>query len=332
MIKTLLLSITLFMAGALPAFAQETTLRLAHVLREGDPAHIAAESFKQALEESSNGRISVKIFPAGQLGNNRKLFTQIQSGAVDMTFTPYNLLSDIEPALNITGAGYMFSTWEEMKSVLESPELGVQWAQSVLDKGGLRVLSPFYYGTRNLTTTDREIRSPADLSGMKIRAVPNPMSLANVKGLGASPTPVAWPETYQALRQGTVDGQENPIPVLYAAKFYEVQKYLMKTDHQMSVLPVLIRESTFQKFSTDDQQLVQNAAMSAAEAGTLAMIELTDSLQSDLEARGMSVIELTKSEKTAFRDSVRSVLMSEVDGSAIPEGLIDRVQAFLDTL
>ena len=178
------------------------------------------------------------------------------------------------------------------------------WTQSVLDKGGLRVLASFFYGTRNLTTTDKPVHSPADLAGLKIRAVPNPMSLANVRGLGAAPTPVAWPETYQALRQGTVDGQENPIPVLYAAKFYEVQKYLTRTDHQMGALPVLIREASFQDLSEADRKVVTDAARVAADAGTTAMQDLTESLVADMEAKGMTIIELTAAEKAEFREQV----------------------------
>jgi len=314
------------------ASAQEVTLRLAHVLRDGDPAFIAAETFKSEIETATGGTVEVKIFPAGQLGNNRKLFTQIQSGAVDMTFTPYNLLSDIEPAMNVTAAGYMFGSWDEMKAVLDAPELGDKWHATLLEKGGLRVLAPFYYGTRNLTTTDTEVRSPDDLAGKKIRAVPNPMSLANVTGLGAAPTPVAWPETYQALRQKTVDGQENPIPVLYAAKFFEVQKYLTRTDHQMSVLPFLIREESYSQLDDEQKAAVEAAAVKAADAGTAAMFELTESLVADLTAKGMTIIDLSDAEKAAFRDSVQAVLDKDVDGGAIPAGLMAEVRSFIDAL
>ncbi|EFL88167.1 TRAP transporter substrate-binding protein [Ahrensia sp. R2A130] len=311
------------------AFAADVTLRMAHVLREGDPAFITAEAFKQEVESATEGRVAIQIFPAAQLGNNRKLFAQIQSGAIDVSFTPYNMLSEIEPALNVTAAGFMFDEWAQMKSVLEAPELGAKWSQTLLEKGGLRILSPFFYGTRNLTTTDTPVSKPSDLAGKKIRAVPNPMSLANVKGLGAAPTPVAWPETYQALRQGTVDGQENPIPVLYAAKFYEVQKYLTKTQHQMSVLPILVREASYQKLSEADRAAVASAAVKAADTGVKAMVDFTKNLEADLKAKGMTIVELSDDERAVFRDSVRKVLMEEVDGSAIPDGVIAAVEAHI---
>ena len=318
-------------AVALPtiASAADVTIRLAHETRPGDPAFFAAEAFKKEVEAKSNGAIEVKVFPSAQLGNNRKLFAQIQSGAVDMTFTPLNLLSDIEPALNVTAAGYMFPSWEDMDAVLKAPEFGQKWFNTVLEKGGLRVLSAFYYGTRNLTTTDKPVRKPSDLAGLKIRAVPNPMWLANVKGLGGAPTPVAWPETYQALRQGTVDGQENPIPVLYSAKLHEVQKYLTRTNHQMSSLPFLIKESSFAKLSDEHKAIISTAAVNAAQVGTDGMIKFTASLVDELKAKGVTIIDLSEAERNEFRDSVRAVLRNEVDGKAIPAGLIDETAKFI---
>lgn len=312
------------------AAAQEITLRLAHVVKEGDPAYIGAEAFGARVAELSDGRIDVKIFPAGQLGNNRKLFAQIQSGAVDMSFTPFNMLADIVPEFSIVTGGYMFESPEHQRRLLESAEFGQAWADQLLEKGNLRILSHFFYGTRNLTTAKVEVRSPEGLSGLKIRAVPNAMSLATVRGLGAAPTPVAWPETFQALRQGIVDGQENPIPVLYAAGFYEVQKYLIKTRHQMSALPFLIREPSWAKLSAADQQILQQAATEAAALATKTMVEFTQTLEADLVAKGMTIVELTETERAAFRDRVRASVAEEFDGKVFPAGLIAKVHALAD--
>ncbi|NIA68883.1 TRAP transporter substrate-binding protein [Pelagibius litoralis] len=309
------------------AVAQEVTLRLAHVVKEGDPAYIGAETFRERVAALSDGRIAVKIFPAGQLGNNRKLFAQVQSGAVDMSFTPFNMLADIVPEFSIVTGGYMFESPEHQQRLLESAEFGQAWAGELLEKGNLRILSHFFYGTRNLTTAKVEVRSPEGLSGLKIRAVPNSMSLATVRGLGAAPTPVAWPETFQALRQGIVDGQENPIPVLYAAGFYEVQKYLIKTQHQMSALPFLIREPSWAKLSAADQQVLRQAATEAAAVATKTMVEFTQTLEADLVAKGMTIVELTEAERAVFRDRVRASVAEEFDGKVFPAGLIAKVHA-----
>ena len=317
---------------ALPniATAADTTLRFAHVVRDGDPAFIAAEAFTEKLAELSEGRIEVKMFPAGQLGNNRKLFTQIQSGAVDMTFTPFNMLSDIVPEFATITGGYMCESQAHQRAVLDSPDMGGAWANTLLQEGGLRILSSFFYGTRNVTTKETPVRSPSDLAGLKLRAVPNAMSLATVTGLGAAPTPVAWPETFQALRQGIVDGQENPIPVLHAAKFYEVQKYLIKTGHQMSALPFLIREATWQGMSESDQAAVMEAAQHGQAVAEETMVTFTQTLEADLVERGMEIIELSDEEIEVFRTSVRQKVAADFDGSVLPAGLIDQIHMMVE--
>ncbi|MBV6657307.1 MAG: TRAP transporter substrate-binding protein [Devosiaceae bacterium] len=319
-------------APTLPAVADEVTLRFAHVVREGDPAFIAAEAFVERVTELSGGEISVQVFPAGQLGNNRRLFAQIQSGAVDMTYTPFNMLSDIVPEFATITGGYMFESPEHQRLVLDSPDFGGAWAEQLLDRGGLRILSSFHYGTRNVTTAETPVRSPDDLAGLKLRAVPNAMSLATVTGLGAAPTPVAWPETFQALRQGIVDGQENPIPVLHAAGFYEVQGFLIKTGHQMSALPFLIKETTWQELSDDQQAAVLEAATYAAGVAEETMITFTETLESDLIDRGMTIIELTDEEVAVFREAVRANVAAEFDGPVLPEGLIGRIHALADDM
>ena len=315
---------------ALPAFAQDVTLRFAHVVRDGDPAFIAAEAFVERVSELSGGAIDVQVFPAGQLGGNRRLFAQIQSGAVDMTYTPFNMLSDIVPEFVTITGGYMFESPAHQRRVLDDPEFGGAWAEQLLETGGLRILSSFHYGTRNVTTADTPVRSPADLNGLRLRAVPNAMSLATVTGLGAAPTPVAWPETFQALRQGVVDGQENPIPVLHAAGFYEVQGYLIKTGHQMSALPFLIREASWQALSPEHQEAVQQAAIYAAGVAEETMLTFTETLESDLIARGMTIIELTDEELAVFREAVRESVAQEFDGTVLPAGLIARIHALAD--
>ena len=327
MIRRTVLAIAAAMTVAAPAWADTVTLRFAHVVRDGDPAFIAAEAFRDRVAELSGGEVTVQIFPAGQLGDNRRLFAQIQSGAVDMTYTPFNMLSDIVPEFVTITGGYMFESQAHQRLVLDSPDFGGAWAEHLLDRGGLRILSSFHYGTRNVTTADTPVRSPDDLAGLRLRAVPNAMSLATITGLGALPTPVAWPETFQALRQGIVDGQENPIPVLHAAGFYEVQGYLIKTAHQMSALPFLIREASWQDLSPEHQAAVQDAATYAAGVAEDTMVTFTETLESDLIDRGMTIIELTEEEVAVFRDAVRANVATEFDGTVLPEGLIDRIHS-----
>ena len=219
----------------------------------------------------------------------------------------------------------MFDNWEQVKILLDHPDFGKVWQERLLHEGGLHILNAFYYGDRCLTTSKKEIHSPEDVQGLKIRAVPNTMSLAVVTGLGGKPTPVPWTETFQALRQGIVDGQENPIPVLYAAKLYEVQKYLIKTNHQCNSLPFVIRESKWSKISPEDQKLFMQAASEAAQIASKATVAYTNSLVDKLKKEGMTIVELTDEERNAFKTGVRAAVAEKFDGKMLPAGLIQKV-------
>ena len=332
-----LLGLTLAQAALIAGLSQtaalaETTLRFAHVLRDGDPAHLGGEVFKEEVEKNSNGRITVKMFPAAQLGNNRKLLTQLKSGAIDMSFTPYPMLADVVPEFNIVTSGYMFDSWKQLSAVLGKAEFGQAWNDSLVKESGLRILGSFYYGARNLTTTKTEVRSPEDLEGLKVRATTNPMSIAVVRGLGGKPTPVAWPEVFQGLRQGMVDGQENPIPVLHAAKLYEVQGYLIKTEHQRTALPFVMRDSALGKLSAADQDILRKAAVAGAEAATEAMIKLTVDLEDDLTKKGMTVIDLTDAQRGAFKERVQASVKKDFDGKVLPAGLLASISDYVKTI
>ncbi len=329
---SLLCSCALLLVGLTfqPGNAEATTFRMGHVLKPGDSAYIGAQKFAELVKEYTDGRVTIKVFPAGQLGSNRKLFTQLKSGAIDIHFPPFPYLADTVPEFTVFNAGYMFDSWEQMEKILNSPQYGMSWKEELIKKGGLRIIGQFYYGARNLTTTGKPVYKPADVVGLKIRAVPHPMSIATVKGLGANPTPVAWTETFQALRQGIVDGQENPIPVLYAAKFYEVQKYLVKTEHVRSALPFVIREKSWNRLSKKDQQALVKAAGEAAELATVTTEKNTLDLVSDLKSRGMTIIELNDAQLKAFKTSVRKEVAKSFDGKALPKGLLAEVAEFIE--
>lgn len=307
------------------AQADTIVLRMAHVLKEGDPAYTGSAKLAELVEKYTEGRVVIKVFPAGQLGDNTKLYTQIRSGAIDMSLTPFPVLADIVPEFNVITAGYMYDSWGQMTDLLNHPDYGQKWKSQLIEKGGLRILSDFYYGARVLTTTSKIVRSPADAKGLKIRAVPNAMSLATVSGLGANPTPVAWTETFQALRQGVVDGQENPIPVFHAAKFFEVQKYVILTEHQRTALPFVIREAQWQRISPADQEAFVKAAKDAAQVATDETNENTVKLVNDLKKEGMTIIELTEEERDAFKESVRKAVKETFDGKILPAGLIQEI-------
>lgn len=313
--------------AAPPAHA-ETALRLAHVNAPDSPAGRGTEKLAELAETYSDGRIKIEVFPSSQLGNNRKILGAVRGGAVDMAISPYPILADIVPELSIYTAGYFYDDWEGLEKVLSQPEFGQAWNEELIEKAGLRPLANFYYGARSLTTTDAAVKSPADLAGKKIRAVPNEMSLAVIRGLGGTPTPVPFPELFQALRQGIVDGQENPLPTIWAQKFYEVQDNLMLTRHQLIPLPWVINEEAWQALSGEDRDALARAAKEAGEWTTEQTKRHEAELIDRLRAEGMTVITPEDGlDLDAFADSVRQEVLATFDGEIWPEGLAERVLA-----
>ena len=303
----------------------KTTLRFGHTNAPDSPKGRAADLFAELVAKYTNGNVEVKTFPSSQLGNNRKLFTAVKTRGIEMSITPFPLLADIVPEYTTYTAGYFYKDWSELEKIVENPELGGKWAQQLLEKGGLRILSTYYYGARNLTTTKTKVTKPADLKGLKIRAVPNEMSLAVVTGLGAAPTPVAIAEAFQAMRQGVVDGQENPLPTIWSQKFYEVQGYLMMTRHQMIPEPYLINEKVWQGLSAEDQAGVMKAAKEATEFNTAETIKFEASLVEDLKGKGMTVVGADEIDLDAFRKAVRAEVAKRFDGPIWPKGTTQKV-------
>ena len=178
----------------------KTILKFSHVNHQTHPKGIAADRFAELVDKYTNGQINVQVFHAGQLGDLQKAFGSTKLGAIEMSISPYSLLADIVPDLQVYQAGYFFNTYDEVKKVLEHPELGQKWNEKLIEKGGLRVLGSYYFGARNLTTTKLLVKSTTDLKGRKIRCVPHEMSLAVIIGLGGNPTPVNFAELFTALR------------------------------------------------------------------------------------------------------------------------------------
>ncbi len=318
------------MTLALPAglaSAQDITLRMGHIHAPSGPTGRGADMFAEKVAEYTDGRVEVQVFPSSQLGNLRDLFGASRSGAVDVALTPYPLLSDIVPSYSILTAGYVFDDFAHQLAVLDHPDYGQAWSAELAENGGLEVLANYYFGARTLTTTDTEVRTPADLGGLKIRAVGNPLSLATISGLGANPTPLPLSELFQGLTQGIVDGQENPLPTIFNQNFFDVQNYLVLTRHQLIPIPITINSASFGELSAEDQEAVRRAAVEAAAFMTDTVMAEEESLLSDLAEKGMTIIGAEQGlDLDAFRASVTAQIEG-LDGEEWPAGLLGKVKA-----
>jgi len=294
----------------LTAQAAETTIRFAHV----DPAEwttskkgAAAKVFKQIVEGDTAGRIAVETFDSGSLGGETDLLQSAQDGTITMTMVSATY-AKFCPEAAVLDIPYMFPSASVAWSVLDG-EFGNQLADNCLAKSGLRTLAYGETGFRNFTNSKHPIRSPKDMEGLKIRVMTAPLFVEMVKGMGGKPTPISWPEVPTALATGVVDGQENPVSVIYANKFYEIQKYMTLDQHVYGTDFVLINETFYAGLSADDQAIIKNAAVVAGAVGRSIQQLNSSAGVGALIAEGMEVYKPTAAELAQFRASAQPAVV-----------------------
>lgn len=294
------------------AIAAEMTLKLGHLANEQNAWHKAAVKFGEELSTLTDGRIEVQVFPNETLGKEIDLINGMQLGAVDMTITGESL-QNWAPKAALLAVPYAYKTLEDMDAVAGG-EIGDQIEQQIIEKARIRPIAYFARGPRNLTS-NRAIKSPDDLDGLKMR-VPNvPLFVDVWKALGAQPTPMAFSEVFTSLQAGTIDAQENPLALIDSASFDEVQKFVNKTEHVRSWIYLTISEITWGKLSDDDKAAVMEAASRAQayERGLFAADE--ERLTRELQEKGMTFVEI---DKEAFASKAKDAVLANVSDEIRP--------------
>ena len=245
-----------------PAARAQTILKFSHTDQPGGARQKAAELFGQKVEQYTEGRYKVQVYPAGQLADDSKSVEQLHMGGIDFTVTGTGTYGTHIPTLNLTALPFLLDSYEQGWKLYDESK----WMQAQFAKGpqyGFRWLSTFEAGFRSMTTK-RPLATPADAKGMKLRSFPNEMMRWTLEAMGFGIQIIPLPEVYLAIQQGTVDGQENPIDTIYVNKFYEVAPYVTLTQHVYSPIPLTISERTWQKLSAADREAVTKAAKEAA--------------------------------------------------------------------
>jgi len=285
-----------------PADNQPKTIRLAHVVNEKDGFHVAAVKFKELVEQQTKGMVKVEIHPNASLGDERTLIEGMQMGTVNMGVITNGPVANFLPELAVFEMPFLFASPQEAYKVLDG-EVG-QRVLAKLDAINLKGLGYAERGFRNLTNSKKMVKAPGDMAGLKIRVMENPVYIDTFKTLGANAVPMAWTEALTALQQGTIDGQENPVNVIYAFKLYETQKYLSLTMHTYAPAIFLMSKKTFDSFDKATQDILVKAAREAGQYERKWNAEQMAGQLKFLKEKGM---EVTEPDLKAFQAAVKPV-------------------------
>jgi len=281
-------------------------MKVAYVVPEAQSTHIAAvQFFKPYVEKHSKGQIIVELYPNGQLGGDRQAIEAVSLGTIHMTIPAVAVLSGFEPRFQVFDLPFLFNDKKEVYKALDGP-LGNK-LNALLPPLGLRNLAYAENGFRMITNNRGPIKKPSDLAGLKIRTMENPIHMATFRALGANPTPMSFGELYTALQQKTVDAQENPIPLIYTSKFYEVQKYCSLSRHVYAATALLVNDKWFNSLPKDLQKVLQDAAIIyRTEQRKLSDKQDSEMLEA-LKKNGMKVNDITPADKKAFVSATAGV-------------------------
>ena len=286
---------------------EDVVLKIGVSTGESDPRNIAAMQFANEISEKTGGTITAVVYPYGQLGGDAELIDAMaaDSKKVDIIITDASNFATYEPKMGISALPFLFddfdTAWAFMDSEIEAE------VEELLIKDNMRVLAHYCSGFRCVTNSKGPIETPEDMQGLVIRTPQNPVIMATMTSLGAYPQPLSFAELYPALRQGTYDGQENPIPVIYNNKLYEVQKYLSVTNHIYSGLCFTISERVWNRFTPAQQKIIQKAAEDSAKADRESNRKQTEELMETLRKAGM---EINEPPLRPFAEATRTVLES----------------------
>lgn len=307
--------------GVAGALGQGVTLRLS------TPASPTDQRSK-ALEEAFAP--AVKAFATYQPHYNATLFKQgteieaIARGNLEMSITSAQELATLIPQWSIFTAGYLMRDAEHQKKVFGS-DIGKEMYKLTEEKLGVKLLSVMYLGRRQLNLrTEKEIKTPADLSGIKLRMPGTEAWLFLGSALGANPLPLAFTEVYTALQTGAIDGQDNPLPTNRDSKFYEVTKQIVLTSHLVDMNFIAFSKRVWDRLTPDQQAVVQKAADDAAELGRQRQLALETELEQFFKDKGLKVY---APDVNAFRDTVQKAYLSSKFAKDWPAGMVDRVNA-----
>ena len=275
--------------GFLASAAAQTTMKISISVAQNSHQGVAIDTFAKEVAARTGGRYKIETFYNGSLGGERESIEAVQLGTQELAFSSTGPVPNFVPETKILDVPFLFRDKAHARAVLDGP-IG-QDLLTKFDAKGFKALAWAENGFRHMTNSKRDVKVPEDLKGLKMRTMENPVHIAAYKGLGIITTPMAFPEVFTALQQGTVDGQENPLPVIMSAKFSQVQKHLTLTGHVYSPCILVMNKAAFEKLSAADKTNFLEAAKVAVKANRDRVDQDDANGVKELRAQGMTVID-----------------------------------------
>lgn len=276
-----------------PPDQKETVLKLANVNPKDSPVGQGADKFAELVAKGTNGKVKVVVFHGGTLGGERQTLDSMKFGAIEMTIVGDIVFPAFAPRYTGLSTPYLFRNVEHLHKVLQG-DIGNEINEEINKNANSTVLDWWDRSPRNLTAR-KEIKIPEDLAGLKLRTPEIPIFLDSWKALGATPTPMSFTELFTALEQKVIDGQENPVDLIYTNKFNEVQSHLMMTEHLFGSYVMLINTKKLKSFSPDVQKAIKDAALEAGKYEQDINKKSEQGFFKKLQEAGMKIVEVDKS-------------------------------------
>lgn len=276
--------------AALAVQAQTTVLRWGDVVGGTHPQVQMIERVAAEVKAKTGGRIDIQGFPGGQIGGSRDMIEAVANGSQGIVTEGAANFGAWIPSISVVEAPFIWRDPQHLIKALNGPLLA-SYNDQLIKARGMRILGAVYYGTRHVTTSSKEVKTLDDMKGLKLRVPENDVFRAMAEAWGAKPTPMNFNELYLALKQGVVDGQENPLPTIKSGKFHEVQKYIVLTGHIMTPRLVVVNEAAWQKIPAADRKVVEDAMKSAMNWADEQIISQEKSLLDEFKAAGVTIVQ-----------------------------------------
>ncbi len=288
------------------AAVQAKTFKVAIGDGMGGTQGYLGETFAKILPEKLGEKYKVSLFPNGQLGSEQDTISDAQMGTLDFSILAVNNLTPFSPSVGILTMPYVILSLDDAVKLTRG-EIGEELKEKTINDAGVRIIGWAYSGFRRLTNSKQPVKTLEDLQGLIIRVPKNEIMIDCYKAWGINPTPMAWSETFTALQQKVVDGQDNPYMTVFAMKFYEVQKYVTNTRYIFSLEPLVMSETVFQEQKPEVQKAILEAGQEATLASEKYLQEEETKIKAALEAKGMEIVDPADGEKDWIEKATSAV-------------------------